>query len=49
MQALMQKITIFNALMTIKAYKKSPDCGLLSLTCIQFEKRFEYLRKTTEF
>ena len=26
--------------MTIKAKKKSPDCGLLSLTCIQFEKRF---------
>ena len=43
----MQKLTIFNAL--IKAKKKSPDCGLLSLTCIQFEKWFEYLRKTTEF
>ena len=46
---LIQKITIFNALMTIKAKKKSLDCGLLSLTCIQFEKWFEYLRKTTEF
>ena len=31
--------------MTIKAKKKSLDCGLLSLTCIQFEKWFEYLRK----
>ena len=41
----MQKITIFNALMTVKAKKKCPDCGLLSLTCTQFEKRFEYLRK----
>ena len=32
-----------------KSKRKSFDCGLLSLTCIQFEKRFEYLRKTTEF
>ena len=32
-----------------KSKRKSSDCGLLSLTCIQFEKRFEYLRKTTEF
>ena len=45
----MQKITIFNAPMTIKAKKKSLDYGLLSLTCIQFERRFEYLRKTTDF
>ena len=49
---LCKKILIFNAPMTIKAKQKSPDCGLLSLTmltCIKFEKRFEYLRKTTEF
>ena len=49
LQALVQKVTIFSALMTIKAKKKSPDCSLLSLTCIKFEKRFEYPRKTTEF